>query len=143
MIDNLKVGSVLTNKKALIAFDAGITTQQNLDMVVTNGHDYVCVNRTKPNNYNLKNEVPMIIYDSKKQIITLNQIELHSQKVAKNQETTEHDFCMYKIKSDFKAIKERSMNVKFKERFEIELQKLTKGITLKSGIKIREKVQKK
>lgn len=50
---------------------------------------------------------------------------------------------MYKVKSDFKAIKERSMNVKFKERFELELQKLVKGITLKSGIKTPEKVQQK
>ena len=35
------------------------------------------------------------------------------------------------------------MNVKFKERFELELEKLAKGITLKSGIKNQEKVQQK
>ena len=143
MIDDLKVVRGLSNKKALIVFDAGIATQENLDIVVAKGYDYVCVNRTKSNNYDLKNEIPTIIYDSKNQKIALNQIELHPKKRAKKQETIEHDFCMYKVKSDFKAIKECSMNVKFKERFELELQKLTKGITLKSGIKTQEKVQQK
>lgn len=143
MIDNLKVGSSLTNKKPLIVFDAGIATQENLDMVVAKGYDYVCVNRTKASNYDLKNEFPTIIYDSKNQKISLNQIEFYPKKIAKKQEIIAHDFCMYKVKSDFKAMKERSMNVKFKERFELELQKLAKGITLKSGIKTQEKVQQK
>lgn len=143
MIDNLKVGSGLVNKKSLIVFDAGIATQENLDMVVAKGYDYVCVNRSKLKDYDLKNEVPTIIYDSKNQKIVLNQIELHPKKTTKKQETIQHDFCMYKVKSDFKAMKERSMNVKFKERFELELQKLAKGITLKSGIKTQEKVQQK
>ena len=143
MIESLKVGSGLTNKKSLIVFDAGISTQENLDMVVAKGYDYVCVSRTKPNNYGLKNEIPTILYDSKNQKISLNQIELQPKKRAKKQETVAHDFCIYKVKSDFKAMKERSMNVKFKERFELELQKLAKGITLKSGIKTQEKVQQK
>lgn len=143
MIDNLKVGSGLSNKKSLIVFDAGIATQENLDMVVAKGYDYVCVKRSKLVNYGLKTEIPTIIYDSKNQKITLNQIELNPKKEAKKQETIEHDFCMYKVKSDFKAMKERSMNVKFKERFELELEKLAKGITLKSGIKTQEKVQQK
>jgi predicted SprT family Zn-dependent metalloprotease len=143
MIDNLKVGSGLSGKKALIVFDAGIATQENLDMVVAKGYDYVCVNRNKSSNYDLKNEMPTIIYDSKNQKIALNQIELHPKKEPKKQETIEHDFCMYKVKSDFKAMKERSMNVKFKARFELELQKLAKSITLKSGIKTQEKVQQK
>lgn len=143
MIDNLKVGCGLVNKKSLIVFDAGIATQENLDMVVAKGYDYVCVNRTKSTNYDLKNEIPTIIYDSKNQKISLNQIELHPKKTTKKQEIIEHDFCIYKVKSDFKAIKERSMNAKFKERFELELQKLAAGITKKSGIKTQEKVQQK
>ena len=40
-------------------------------------------------------------------------------------------------------MKERSMNTKFKDRFELDLQKLAKGITLKSGIKTQEKIQQK
>lgn len=143
MIDNLKIGSGLSDKKQLIVFDAGIATQENLDMVVTKGYDYVCVNRNKLNNYDLKNEIPTIIYDSKSQKIVVNKIELHPKKRMENQETIVHDFCMYKVKSDFKAMKERSMNTKFKERFELELHKLSKGVTLKSGIKTQEKVQQK
>jgi hypothetical protein len=40
-------------------------------------------------------------------------------------------------------MKERLMNVKFKERFEVELQKLAKGTTLKSGINTQKKVRQK
>lgn len=143
MIEDLKAASDLANENALIVFDAGIATQENLDMVVAKGYDYVCVNRTKPSNYDLKNEIPTIIYDSKNQKIALNQVELQPKKSKKKNETVAHDFCMYKVKSDFKTMKERSMNVKFKERFELELQKLAKGITLKSGIKTPEKVNQK
>ena len=143
MIENLKIASGLTHQKQLIVFDAGIATQENLDMIVTKGYDYVCVNKTKPSNYDLKNPTPTIIYDTKNQKITLDQIELHPKKNQKTQETITNEFCMYKVKSDFKAMKERSMNTKFKDRFELDLQKLAKGITLKSGIKTQEKIQQK
>lgn len=143
MIENLKTASGLTNQKQLIVFDAGIATQENLDMIVTKGYDYVCVNKTKPSNYDLKNPTPTIIYDTKNQKITLDQIELHPKKNQKTQETITNEFCIYKVKSDFKAMKERSMNTKFKDRFELDLQKLAKGITLKSGIKTQEKIQQK
>jgi transposase len=99
MIDNLKVASGLTNKKSLIVFDAGIATQENLDIVVAKGYDYVCVNRTKVSNYDLKSEIPTIIYDSKNQKIALNEIELHPKKNAKEQGTIEDDFVFIKSKA--------------------------------------------
>ena len=143
MIENLKTASGLIHQKQLIVFDAGIATQENLDMVVAKGYDYVCVNRTKPNDYKIVNPIPTIIYDSKKQKITLDQIELTPKKNQKAEQTIADEFCMYKVKSDFKAMKERSMNTKFKERFELSLEKLAQGITKKSGIKTQEKIQQK
>ncbi|MBP6386963.1 MAG: IS1634 family transposase [Pseudarcicella sp.] len=143
MIEKLKTASGLTNQKQLIVFDAGIATQENLDMVVAKGYEYVCVNRTKPNDYELTSPIPTIIYDSKNQKITLDKIELHPKKNQKAEQTIANDFCMYKVKSDFKAMKERSMNTKFKDRFELALEKLAQGITKKSGIKNQEKIQQK
>jgi len=143
MIDNLKTGSSLTSEKALIVFDAGIATAENKAMVVAKGYDYVCVSRTKPSNYKTKNEIPTIIYDSKNQKIAINEVEITPKKTAKNDVPKQETSCTYKVKSDFKAMKERSMNIKFRQRFEDELQKLTNGIHKKSGIKTQEKVQQK
>lgn len=135
MIDNLKVKSGTGNSKSLLVFDAGIVSKENLEMVVSKGYDYVCVNRTKPKEYEFKNDIPVIIYDSKNQKISLNEVTLNS--------NNDPDFSLYKVKSDFKAMKEHSMNVKFQERFLCELQKLANGLSKKSGIKTLEKVQQK
>lgn len=143
MIDNLKTASSLTNEKALIVFDAGIATAENKAIVVAKGYDYVCVSRTKPNNYKNKNEIPTIIYDSKNQKIAINEVEIEPKKTAQNDIPKQETSCIYKVKSDFKAMKERSMNAKFRQRFEDELQKLANGIHKKSGIKTQEKVQQK
>lgn len=137
MVENLKVKSGTANSKSLLVFDAGIVSEENLAMVVSKGYDYVCVNRTKPKEYALKNDIPVIIYDSKNQKISLNEVTLNSS------QTENQDFNLYKVKSDFKAMKEHSMNVKFQERFLGEMQKLSNGLSKKSGIKTLEKVQQK
>lgn len=137
MVENLKVKSGTANSKSLLVFDAGIVSDENLAMVVSKGYDYVCVNRTKPKEYALKNDIPVIIYDSKNQKISLNEVTLNSN------QTENQNFNLYKVKSDFKAMKEHSMNVKFQERFLGEMQKLSNGLTKKSGIKTLEKVQQK
>lgn len=75
MIDSLRAATSASTKKALIIMDAGIATEENLKMVVEKGYDYLCVSRTKPKNYTLKNEIPTIVYDKKNQKIELNEIE--------------------------------------------------------------------
>jgi hypothetical protein len=132
MIDNLRVATSDTSKKALIIMDAGIATEENLKMVVEKGYDYLCVSRTKVKDYNLKNEIPTIVYDKKSQKIELNEIE----GVAENQ-------CIFKVKSGMKAMKERSMNRKFKTNFEDTLSKLSNGLSKKSGIKKQEIINQK
>ena len=132
MIDSLRSATSESTKKALIIMDAGIATEENLKMVVEKGYDYLCVSRTKPKNYTLKNEIPTIVYDKKNQKIELNEIE----GLLENQ-------CVFKVKSDMKAMKERSMNRKFKTHFEDMLTKLANGIAKKSGIKKQEIINQK
>jgi hypothetical protein len=132
MIDSLREATSASTKKALIIMDAGIATQENLELVTQKGYDYLCVSRTKPKTFSLKNETPTIIYDKKNQKIELNEIE----SLAQNQ-------CIIKVKSDMKAMKERSMNRKFKTSFEDTLTKLSNGLTKKSGIKKQEIINQK
>lgn len=112
--------------------DAGIATEENLKLVTEKGYDYLCVSRTKPKDYTLKNETPTIVYDKKNQKIELNEINA----LTENQ-------CIVKIKSDMKAMKERSMIRKFKTSFEDTLTKLSNGLAKKSGIKKQEIINQK
>ena len=132
MIDSLREATSVATKKALIIMDAGIATEENQKMVTQKGYDYLCVSRTKPQNYTLKSEIPTIVYDKKNQKIELNQIEA----IAENQ-------CVFKVKSDMKAMKERSMNRQFKTNFEDALTKLSNGLVKKSGIKKQEIINQK
>lgn len=132
MIDSLREATSETTKKALIIMDAGIATDENLKLVTEKGYDYLCVSRTKPKKYTLKNEIPTIVYDKKNQKIELNEIE-----------DKEQNQCVFKVKSDMKAMKERSMNRKFKTLYEDTLTKLANGLAKKSGIKKQEIINQK
>lgn len=132
MIDSLREATSESTKKALVIMDAGIATDENLKLVTEKGYDYLCVSRTKPKKYALKNEIPTIVYDKKNQKIELNEIEGEEQ----NQ-------CVFKVKSDMKAMKERSMNRKFKTLYEDTLTKLANGLAKKSGIKKQEIINQK
>lgn len=132
MIDNLREATSISTNKALIIMDAGIATEENLKLVTEKGYDYLCVSRTKPKDYTLKNETPTIVYDKKNQKIELNEINA----LTENQ-------CIVKIKSDMKAMKERSMIRKFKTSFEDTLTKLSNGLAKKSGIKKQEIINQK
>lgn len=132
MIDSLREATSESTNKALVIMDAGIATDENLKLVTEKGYDYLCVSRTKPKKYALKNEIPTIVYDKKNQKIELNEIEGEEQ----NQ-------CVFKVKSDMKAMKERSMNRKFKTLYEDTLTKLANGLAKKSGIKKQEIINQK
>jgi hypothetical protein len=132
MIQKLREATSQGSKKALIIMDAGIATNENKKLILDKGYDYLCVNRTKLKNYSLKSEIPTIVYDKKNQKIELNQVE----------NKTENEF-FFKVKSDMKAMKERSMNTKFKTRFEQTLNRLSNGLSKKSGIKKLEIINQK
>jgi len=108
VIDALRSATSSSSKKAVVVIDAGIATEDNLKMVKGKGFDYVCVTRSKLSKYEINtSDTIKTICDKKGQAISLHRI------------TREKDPDYYlKIKSDSKAMKERSMNQKFKKRFE-------------------------
>jgi len=119
-------------EKPLIVMDAGISTEENLELI-RNDYDYVCVSRTVPKEYTLLSNTATEISDNRGNKIELEKIDVEGK-----------DDLFLKVKSAQKTIKESSMDEKLTHRLESQLteikEKLSKKRTLKKITKIHEKV---
>jgi len=134
MIDTLssktRVPSSNGNQKTLVVIDAGIATEDNLEKIKSNGYNYLCVSRRRLTDYELADDMKTVtVLDSKKQAISLREVKRE----------TDGDYYL-EINSPGKALKESSMNRKFKERFELELTKARDSLGKPNGKKNYEKV---
>jgi len=130
MIENLRIKTSRSAKKALIIMDAGIATEDNLRMVREKGYDYLCVTRSSMKNYKVEAKAATItVTDNKKQKIELCHV--------KSECNTDY---YLKVESHTKELKERSMNEQFRKRFEDGLQIIADSLNKKGGVKQAEKV---
>lgn len=133
MVDTLKSKTRVpndSNNKVLVCLDAGISTEENLLKIKEKGYNYLCVSRRRLTEYELAPDAKTVtVLDCKKQPIKLTQV--------KHEENGDY---YLEINSAAKELKETSMNRKFKERFEEELQKTKDSLTKKNGTKKYEKV---
>lgn len=119
-----------TTKRGIVVIDAGIATEENLQMLTENGFDYVCVSRSKLKDYSIDPASKVIeVQDKKRQKIKL-------QKVI----SAKHNDFFLKVDSEAKSAKEMSMNNRFQENFEKGLEAISGSLSKKSGIKTEEKV---
>ena len=134
MIDTLAsktwVPSSNGSQKTLVVLDAGIATEDNLEKIKSKGYNYLCVSRRRLTDYELADDMKSVtVLDSKKQAISLREVKRE----------VDGDYYL-EINSPVKALKESSMNRKFKERFELELTKARESLTKPRGKKNYEKV---
>ena len=133
MVDTLNAKTRVPNDpkdKVLVCLDAGIATEENLQKIKEKGYNYLCVSRRRLTDYEIAPDAQTVtVLDSKQQPIRLTQV--------KHEE--DGDYYL-EINSPAKQLKETSMNRKFKERFEEELQKAKDSLTKKNGTKNYEKV---
>jgi hypothetical protein len=130
MINNLRIKTSSSAKKALVVIDAGIATDKNLAMIKERGYDYLCVSRSNLKNYHIEAGAETVtVTDNKKQKIGLCHV--------KSDRNTDY---YLKVESHTKELKERSMNQQFRERFEEGLQKIADSLTKKGGVKQEDKV---
>ena len=116
--------------KVLVCLDAGIATEENLQKIKEKGYNYLCVSRRRLTDYEIAPDAQTVtVLDSKRQPIKLTQV--------KHEEGGDY---YLEINSPAKQLKETSMNRKFKERFEEELQKAKEPLTKKNGTKNYERV---
>lgn len=133
MIENLMTSNKEENnpaKKTLVVIDAGIATEENLELIKSKGYNYLCVSRRRMTDCELSgNRESVVVHDCQKRKIRLTEV--------KHEE--DGDYYL-QVNSPMKALKESSMKRQFRERFEDELQKAKESLTRKGGTKRYEKV---
>jgi Transposase DDE domain len=132
IIDNLRT-QTSTEKRAVVVIDAGIATDDNLELIKAKGYDYVCVSRSKIKDYSIDPQGKI------KHLITKYNHFITLQKVQKQADT---DYIL-KVKSTGKALKERSMKNKFDQRFMAEIDKIKVSLSKKHGVKKTDKVNQR
>jgi len=133
MINKLRVKTSSSAKKALVVIDAGIATEDNLKMIREKGYDYMCVSRSTLKNYTMEADAPTVtVTDNRKQKIDLCRV--------KSEKNTDY---YLKVESHAKELKERSMNERFQQGFEKDMQKIEGSIHKKSGVKQLDKVHER
>ena len=125
MLEDLERHSKKGQNKTIV-IDAGIATQENLDMIASKGYKYVCVARSKLQDYeaHLSGEKTIQLTDREQKQVALKIIRPAEGK----------DTWMY-VKSDAKVLKEQSMDNKIRARFLQDMEQIERGIHLKGGTK--------
>lgn len=133
MIENLIVKNPVSSnpdEKVLVVLDAGISTEENLQLIKNKGYNYLCVSRTRLKDYELSPD---------KQTVTVHDCKRREIKLREVQRDDDGDYYL-EINSPTKTLKESSMNEQFRIRFEGELQKSRDSLSKKGGKKNYERV---
>ena len=130
LIDQLRLSTSTSTKRAIVVIDAGIATEDNLALIQAKGSDYVCVSRsTKAVIRKAETGKAVIVNDRKNREITLESV------------LNDNDSVYFmKVTSPTKALKEKAMKTLFELRFEDGLECIKTSLTKKSGVKTYEKV---
>ena len=130
IIDKLSSQTSVQNRKPIVVMDAGIATEDNIKLLSAKGYDYLCVSRSSLKAYEADIScTPVMIKDKKLQPIELMKVRVEN----------DNDHYLW-VRSHAKALKERSMNRLFAERFEQGLEQIKTGVSRKGGTKKLEKV---
>jgi len=130
IIDKLSSQTSVQNRKPIVVMDAGIATEDNIKLLRAKGYDYLCVSRSSLKAYEADIScTPVMIKDRKLQPIELMKVRVEN----------DNDHYLW-VRSHAKALKERSMNRLFAERFEQGLEQIKVGVSRKGGTKKLEKV---
>lgn len=119
-----------TGRKPVVVLDAGISSEENLQLLRNHQFDYLCVSRTGMRKYHIDpNTQPITITDNKDQPLILKKV---------NVEGLSDNFLL--VESQGKSLKEKSMHSRFTQRFEQAMNQVKQGLEKKGGIKQHNKV---
>ena len=133
MLDDVATQLYTKGEKPVVVMDAGIATEDNLEIVKQRGYNYVCVSRTSPKEYTKLTDKATLLSDNRN-----NTIEVTKVSVEQKGDTFLH------IKSHQKQLKEQSIDDKLTGRFTDSMEYLKEGLSvprrLKKIIPVHEKV---
>lgn len=128
MLKDLNKHSDPSHSKTVV-LDAGIASEENLELILEKGYQYVCVSRKRLKTFSLKNQLITQETTAKQENVKLS--VFHPKDY--------NDTWMY-VQSDAKQKKETSMTQKLTQRFEQELEAIDNALSKKGGTKKLEKV---
>jgi Transposase DDE domain len=117
-------------QKQIVVMDAGIASQDNLDILKEKGYDYMCVSRSGLSKYEVDTTAKEVeVKDNKGQSIKLQKV-----KMPRSTDT------FIQVKSLNKGLKENGMNTSFSQKFEDGLAEISNSLSKKNGTKKLNKV---
>jgi transposase len=131
MID--KLGRCTKAQNPIVVMDAGIATEENLEMIRSKGYHYLCVSRTKLKDYEAVRGRLTVLLDTK------SKRHVRLKAVSNNTNT---DYYL-EVASEDKYETANSMRRQFEERFEMELQKIAQSLERRGGTKKTTKVHER
>ncbi|MEJ7684325.1 MAG: IS1634 family transposase [Segetibacter sp.] len=131
MIDKL---SRCTNApNPVVVMDAGIATEENLEMIRAKGYHYLCVSRTNLKDYQaISGRLTVLLETKSKRHVRLKAVSNHNNT----------DYYL-EVASEDKYETANSMRSQFEQRFEMELQKIAQSLDRKGAIKKADKVHER
>jgi hypothetical protein len=132
IIDKIRL-QTSNSRRAIVVIDAGIATNDNLDLIKSKGYDYVCVEKGKVKDYQIDpNSETQKVISKAKDVITLESVV-----------SEKYSDYLLKVHSEGKLKTERSMKSQFEDRFRVEIEKAKLALTKKGGIKKIDKVERR
>jgi len=131
MVESLSLHTSATGRKPMVVIDAGIASDENLKMLLSKGHGYLCVMRGKLKEYQAAKNSDNVVTITDRRDNPIELLLVESQGI--------DDTLLY-VRSQRKAAKEISMHERFTSHFEEGLQQILRGIKSKGGTKVIEKV---
>lgn len=125
MLEDLKKNAS-PNTKQTVVMDAGIATEENLELLRKEKYDYVCVSRKRMKEYSPAPD--------QNQVICLTDREKNEVKLSIFKPQGYPDTWMY-VQSEAKRAKERSMADKLNQSFEQDIQSAQDALQKKGGTK--------
>ena len=130
IIEELSKRTSSSDRKPTVVMDAGLSSEENLQLLRDKGFNYMCVARGAMSKYIVDTTTqPVSITDKKQQPITLQKVTV---------EGFTDNFVL--VDSQAKALKESGINSRFSQRFEEAINQVKQGLSKKGGIKKHNKV---
>ena len=131
MIDKLSRSTNAENP--VVVMDAGIATEENLEMIRAKGYHYLCVSRAKLKDYRaISGRMTVLLETKSKRHVRL--------KAVSNHRNTDY---YLEVASEDKYETANSMRSQFEQRFEMELQKIAQSLSRKGGTKKTAKIHER
>ena len=131
-LEDLSRSTSQTGRKPIVVIDAGIATEDNLTLLKSKGYQYVCVSRSTLKDYKLSTEGVVHLEDKRENPIDVCWVA--------GEDREDHYLHVH---SQLKAVKESSMSDHFCDRYEEELDNVSRAIHKKGGTKKYGKVMER